>query len=188
MEVVIDSCVISSANDQKPYDIHSSNSRQVLNVILENKHIIAVSAPILTEYGCIQTRYGIIWLAIMRRKKRMRRIDNVADDNLRDYLRKCTKEKYHVSQYQNIFRKIEEDIHLLETALKSQHLIISNEKNCRDKIRVVVANNASSKQLEKLRKLVWIRPIENYDITDVIILIKKGYIIKLHQNFRLILN
>ncbi|MGB9177148.1 MAG: hypothetical protein WCB46_10485, partial [Methanoregula sp.] len=149
---------------------------------------IAVSTPILTEYRSIRNKYGKIWLSIMVRKKRVHRIDEVEDAALRYYLDECTRGHCPISQCQNFFQKIEEDIHLLETALKSNNLIISNERNCRDKIREVVTDCALNEQFQKLCGLVWIRPIENCDIIDVFVLINDGHITELHQNFKLIID
>jgi hypothetical protein len=145
--LVIDADVAAQAG--RKGDPISAACRQTLIESLTICHRAVMTAEIRGEWDRHQTMFAKIWLASMKSRRKLVERDVVPDKSLRAALAREA-----VSRYQEAL--MEKDIHLIESAAASDHVVVSRDEKAR------AAFNRHATALG-ITNLVWVNPTRPTD-------------------------
>ncbi|RYY20435.1 MAG: hypothetical protein EOO36_03310 [Cytophagaceae bacterium] len=143
---MVDTNVARSASEsQHPV---SDACRQVLEAIMTNQHRVVLSATQYWEWQKHQSGYAKAWLTRMMGKKLHVVLTPEPDSGLADSIHKleCTGKAR---------AEMLKDVHLLESALATDHAVVSQETN------VLGLFITHAQPLRIPRPVAWVNPIEN---------------------------
>lgn len=160
MNLIIDTCVLCAAGEPKSRDTCSQRSRRILEAILENKgHSLVISREICDEYRRCNNRFSKTWLYTMKMEHRWVPLKNTKDMELRNEIKSGVETIHHNSKVDDVCRVIKKDLHLVEAAIRTDKLILSEEKKFRDHIRRIASNPCClTNSRECLGCVIWLRP------------------------------
>ncbi|RZK23797.1 MAG: hypothetical protein EOO63_17510 [Hymenobacter sp.] len=159
--IVVDTNVARSASEsQHPV---SDTCRQVLEAMMTNQHRVVLSATQYWEWQKHQSGYAKAWLTRMMGKKLHVVLTPEPDSGLTDTIHKleCT-DKARAEMLK--------DAHLLESALATDHAVVSQETN------VLGLFTAHAQSLRIPRPVAWVNPVE--DAVACIIWLEAGAAVK----------
>ena len=140
--LVIDADVARSAGtSEHPV---SSACRQFLETVLDVGHHVVITPKIYREWRDHSSKYSMTWLRRMYDKRYVHDDDAGPNKSLRKRILKTVP----CDQRQAAAK----DVHLIEAALYSDHLIASGDKKARRIFR------SASKSVHKLKPIVWVNP------------------------------
>lgn len=137
---VIDACVGCASG--------SKVCRDFLKQVYRNKYDVAMSITLWDEWKRHESDFAKSWRKSMREKRRLHRLDIRPNDDVRDRIRTLP----DVQRDSNIYVIIMDDIHLVETALETDKIIISLDEQARGHFR-----NAS-RSIDELKVIIWVNP------------------------------
>jgi hypothetical protein len=144
--IVVDTNVARSASES----VHpiSDACRRVLDAMLTGQHRIVLSATQFREWQKHQSPYARRWLASMKAKNLWHVLTPEPDSGLTDGIHKldCT-EKARAEMLK--------DVHLLESALATDHAVVSQETN------VLALFTTHAPALGVPQAVAWVNPAED---------------------------
>jgi hypothetical protein len=148
-QMVIDADVAFNAGiTEQPL---SKNSREILQAILNDSNVnVVFCKELLNEWNKHQSRFSYGWRASMVSKKRT--VFVKIADNFITALDEIT----HLTS--NEMKAIRKDAHLIETALKSENFIISNDNISRNICCKIVDS------YKELKNLCWAVPLHDSEL------------------------
>ena len=140
--LVIDADVASSASTSEYPD--SSGCRQFLKTVLDVGHHVVITPKINREWRNHSSKYSMTWLRMMYEKGYVQDDDKGPNKSLRKRIEKtvpCDQRKAAAK-----------DVHLIEAALDTDHLVASGDKQARRIFR------CAAKSVCELKRIVWVNP------------------------------
>lgn len=155
MRLVIDANIAQSAGISQVPD--SRYSRECLNAVLEHRHIAVFSSPLRAEWRVHKSLHARRWWRSMMARKRIEYAEGSEYAQHLDPACGCLERK----SWKDDLRK---DFHLVQSALASDHIILSNERNlpgfvaiaCR-KVRVLSTLYYANPAVEREPCIGWIK-------------------------------
>ncbi|MGI4743990.1 MAG: hypothetical protein ACRYG7_53250 [Janthinobacterium lividum] len=144
--LVVDTNVAQSAGEsQHPV---SEACRQVLETMMNKQHRVVLSATQFREWQKHQSPYARRWLASMKAKNLWHVLTPEPDSGLANNIHKleCT---------DKACAEMLKDVHLLESALATDHVVVSQETN------VLGLFITYARPLRIPRPVAWVNPIED---------------------------
>lgn len=158
--LVVDASVLLAAGGEGATNPTSARCRDFLNSVYEICHTIAATPALRAEWKREPTRKRkgrrlfsatLTWLRHMNGKGKIIYLEDVSPD---EKLRlKVSKAEAREKDKQAML----EDIHLVETALRANKIIVSCDEECR---RLFAA---ASVGIGQLREIMWVNPDKEYD-------------------------
>ena len=157
--LVIDVNITCAASEKESADPITKSSRDFLRCIVETtSHKIVLTDAIRAEQRKHPSKFGESWLRTMIAKKRVRWIDVPADEMLR-------RKVEQTATSQNRLIHMQEDIHLIEAALRTDKTILSMDEEVKECF-VHAAHTVVA-----LRMIGWINPCKSdHTLDDMIVL------------------
>ena len=157
--LVIDANITCAASERESVDARPKSCRDFLNnIVEETKHIIVLTEAIRAEQHKHPSKFGEKWLRTMIAKKRVCWIDAPVDEELR-------RKVEQTATSPNRLLYIQEDIHLIEAALKADKTILSMDEE------VKVCFIHAARTVVTLRQIGWINPCKSdHTLDDMIVL------------------
>ncbi|UKS30056.1 hypothetical protein LOZ80_14405 [Paenibacillus sp. HWE-109] len=154
---VVDACIArSSGHNEKPV---STNCRVLLEVLLDSHNIVCFNKELSMEWNTHQSSFARKWRTSMVARRKIKFIDNCENIQLRELLiNYVTSEKNRLAAMK--------DIHLVEIALISDKVVLSND----DTVRTIFWD--SMKNVSMLKEIIWFNPVDQFSF--VIEWIKDG--------------
>jgi hypothetical protein len=140
--LVIDADIARAAGETHPV---SSACRDVLNSILEICHKVVLSPILQKEWDEHQSQYAISWRSAMTKRGKVEFKQVSKDQQLRA----------NIAQYAatpEINEIMQKDVHLIETALVTDNIVISMDNKARRHFKTV------STQVIELKEISWANP------------------------------
>ncbi len=141
--LVIDSDVARSAGTKE--DPISQSCREVLQAVLDICHKVVLTEDIFAEWKRHRSNFTFIWLRSMMARKKQIILKEVTNDDLRARIDALSLDE----QTLDIIKK---DLHLVEAALETDHIIISRDETARALFQ------EASEEIGGLKRIVWINP------------------------------
>ena len=141
--LVIDSDVARSAGTKE--DPISQSCREVLQAVLDICHKVVLTEDIFAEWKRHRSNFTFIWLRSMMARKKQIILKEVNNDDLRARIDALSLDE----QTLDIIKK---DLHLVEAALETDHIIISRDETARALFQ------EASEEIGGLKRIVWINP------------------------------
>jgi len=141
--LVIDSDVARSAGTKE--DPISQSCREVLQAVLDICHKVVLTEDIFAEWKRHRSNFTFIWLRSMVARKKQIILKEVTNDDLRARIDALSLDE----QTLDIIKK---DLHLVEAALETDHIIISRDETARALFQ------EASEEIGGLKRIVWINP------------------------------
>jgi hypothetical protein len=160
MIFIVDTNLLFSATTKPTASHDAKTCRAILECILANRHKIGMSTPLKDEYKEHCSKYSKTWYTIMRQHGCIEVHRTITDQELRDELFQMVSKIFQQNHLDSIWGHIEKDVHLFELAFLCNRLIISNECNCRNRIRRIAIPNKQHLIIVRLQEIFWIRPCE----------------------------
>jgi hypothetical protein len=146
--IVVDADVARSAGiTEHP---RSKACRGVLDAMLKYCHKLAWTSDIAEEWKRHQSSYAIQWRAAMTARKKIRKLENVQDDDLRNQM---SESAMTIDEINAILK----DIHLIEAALRSDSIIISCDQRMQKLLTEAAQTTAA------IRLICWSDPCRELD-------------------------
>ena len=143
--LVVDADVAFSASESE-HPI-SSTCREFLDTMLKVGHHVVMTDEIKKEWDRHNKIYFRKWLIQMWSRKRVDRVGEERNDNLRKKINKVI-----ISRQKPV---VEKDIHLIEAAIATDRLLTSRDETARRAFGNVSAI------VGELRQIVWVNPTQN---------------------------
>jgi len=144
--IVVDTNVAKSAGES----VHPTSEacRAVLETMLTRQHRVVLSATQFREWQKHQSAYARRWLASMKAKNLWHVLTPEPDSGLTERLHKldCT---------DKVRAEMLKDVHLLESALATDHAVVSQETN------VLALFTTHTQALGVPRAVAWVNPTED---------------------------
>ncbi len=141
--LVIDSDVARSAGTKE--DPISKSCREVLQAVLDICHKVVLTEDIFAEWKRHRSNFTLIWLRSMMARKKQIILKEVTNADLRARIDALSLDE----QTLDIIKK---DLHLVEAALETDHIIISRDETARALFQ------EASEEIGGLKRIVWINP------------------------------
>ena len=141
--LVIDSDVARSAGTKE--DPISQSCREVLQAVLDICHKVVLTEDIFAEWKRHRSNFTLIWLRSMMARRKQIILKEVTNDDLRARIDALSLDE----QTLDIIKK---DLHLVEAALETDHIIISRDETARALFQ------EASEEIGGLKRIVWINP------------------------------
>ena len=141
--LVIDSDVARSAGTKE--DPISQSCREVLQAVLDICHKVVLTEDIFAEWKRHRSNFTFIWLRSMVARKKQIILKEVTNDDLRARIDALSLDEQRL----DIIKK---DLHLVEAALETDHIIISRDETARALFQ------EASEEIGGLKRIVWINP------------------------------
>jgi len=146
----------SASESQHPI---SDACRQVLDAMTTGQHRVVLSKTQYWEWQKHQSGFAKNWLARMMGKKLYVVLNPEADSGLTDRI-------YRLECTEKTRKEMLKDVHLLESALATDHAVVSQETN------VLALFTTHTEALGIPRAVAWVNPAEN--VTACITWIENG--------------
>jgi hypothetical protein len=141
--LVIDSDVAQSAGTKE--DPISQSCREVLEAVRDICHKVVLTEDIFAEWKRHRSNFTATWLRSMRARRKQIVLKDVTNADLRARIDALSLDE----QTLDIMKK---DVHLVEAALETDHIIISRDETARELFR------EASEGIGALKRIVWINP------------------------------
>lgn len=146
--------LLAASETQHPV---SSACRGFLQDVLEICHRVVLTDAIKFEWqtrprerGMRPSTFSLTWLAAMRARKKVCKVDDCRNDTLREQLHKLNlPERDRLA--------IEEDLHLVEAAIATDYTVISRDDTVRHCL------DQSSHRVGILRQVTWVNPVREHE-------------------------
>lgn len=157
--LVIDVNITCAASEKESADPITKSSRDFLRCMVETtSHKIVLTDAIRAEQRRHPSKFGESWLRTMFAKKRVHWIDAPADEMLR-------RKVEQTATSPNRLIHMQEDIHLIEAALKTDKTILSMDEE------VKACFIHASRKVATLRMIGWINPCNtDHTLDDTVII------------------
>jgi hypothetical protein len=169
MRFVIDADIAHGVSERElDYDPYPTTCRNILRSIRSNFHKLVVTPKIADELRRHGSQFFRIWYFSMVNENKVTFITDFNNENLRAQIRSTINTIYiNPDQQVAIWNIIEKDIHLVEAALITDNIILSNDRQSRDNIHRVIIHPTFEMNLSCI---LWIRP----NFIGVILWIENG--------------
>lgn len=141
--LVIDADVAQSAGTKE--DPISQSCREVLEAVRDICHKVVLTEDIFAEWKRHRSNFTATWLTSMRARRKQIVLKDVTNADLRARIDALSLNE----QTLDFMRK---DVHLIEAALETDHIIISRDETARDLFQ------EASEEIGGLKRIVWINP------------------------------
>lgn len=157
--LIIDVNITCAASEKDSLDALAKSCRDLLKTMRETtNHKVVLTDTIRAEQRKHPSKFAEAWLRSMFAKKRVCWLDVPADIELRNKVEQ-------LATSQNKLIAMQEDIHLIEAALKADKTILSMD----EEVRVCFQNAA--RKVVALRLIGWINPCKSdHTLDDTIVL------------------
>lgn len=152
VRLIVDASIAGSAGKiEHPV---SKACRDTLDIIIRNSYILVMTPDIYTEWMNHTSKFSLTWLASMKARKRILRLNNSVIEKLRNKLMKANFTEKDMAAMMK-------DVHLIEAALTTDNIIISRDDIARGLFVIV------SKRVGEIRQVIWTNPVHEDEQTIV---------------------
>lgn len=143
---VVDACIARSAGESD--DVTSTACRQVLLELRAICHRVVVGAELSAEYHRHMSRFFRKWLSSMAQKSKIVEVSGIDAGLNRAITRSLPSGEDRV--------QARKDLHLVDSALKTDRLVISRDGRAKDLFSAVANEEA------RLRRIAWVDPCDDW--------------------------
>ena len=143
--LVVDADVAQAAGSTTTIHPLAINCRDFLIQLRMQNHQLVLSKDLSEEWKGHQSRFARRWRLSMDARKRVVRIKNSEDNQLRNTITT-------LSSNSNEIEVMQKDIHLLEAALETDKTVTSLDQT----VRTLFAK--ASQQVNAIRMIIWVNP------------------------------
>jgi predicted ABC-class ATPase len=142
--IVIDASVARAAGETSQFPV-SKQSREFLEAVLKSNHKIVLNKQLFQEWEKHESKYALRIRVALASKGRIVFKKNTENDSLRQLIQNSTVDKSRI-------KPMIKDIHLIEAALLTDRIVISNDNKVRNHF------NSVSDKVHYLKLIIWINP------------------------------
>ncbi len=165
--LVIDADVAQSAGTKE--DPISQSCREALEAVLDICHKVVLTEDIFAEWKRHRSNFTAVWMKSMAARRKWVILKEVTNADLRVRIDALSLDE----QMLDIIRK---DVHLVEAALETDHIVISRDEKARTLFQ------KASEEIGELKRIVWTNPVrEEEHVNDWL---SKGAKLEKSRQFR----